>query len=113
MQISIDLPGPDEAFAILKRYSLPFQFDDAVIDALVKLTKGAPPSLLRQMMEGIKRSLILGPRLKRATDDPAALIAAVAAGVAPHPDYNPPPPLWRDKNFAQHLTRLPWPPGKP
>lgn len=109
LQISIDLPGPDEAFAILKRYSLPFQFDEVLIDTLVKLTKGAPPSLLRQLMEGIKRSLILSPRLKRPIDDPVAVVSAVAASVAPHPDYEP-PPLWRDKGFVDHLRGKPWPP---
>lgn len=112
MQMSVDLPGPEEAFAILKRYSLPLAMDDKIIDTLVKLTKGAPPSLLRQVMEGIKRSLVLGPKLKRNTADLVALVGSVAAAVAPHPDYDPPPPLWRDKGFVEHLRDLPWPPER-
>jgi hypothetical protein len=109
MQISVDLPGPDEAFAILKRYSLPFDFSEDLIEALVKLTRGAAPSLLRQLMEGIKRSLILGPRLKRPTDDPVALIGAIIKSVAPHPDYEP-PPLWAKPDHIKHLKGMPWPP---
>jgi SpoVK/Ycf46/Vps4 family AAA+-type ATPase len=112
LQMSVDLPGEDEAFAILKRYSLPFDFHDDVIDTLVALTRGAAPSLLRQLMEGIKRSIVLGPRLKREIDDPVALVATVAASVAPHPDYDPPPPLWADPRRAQHLAGKPWPPGR-
>lgn len=112
MQISVDLPGADEAFAILKRYSLPFQFDDKVLDVLCKLTKGAPPSLLRQLMEGLKRSLVLAPRLRRPIDDPVEMLSTIAASVAPHADYDP-PPLWRDKAFAQHLSGLVWPPTLP
>jgi len=110
MQISVDLPGPDEAFAILKRYSLPFQFADDVIDVLVRVTRGAPPSLMRQLMEGIKRSIVLAPKLRRQADDPVALVATVAASVAPHPDYDPRPPLWTNPEIVKHLRGLPWPP---
>lgn len=113
MQISVDLPGDDEAYAIIKRYSLPFQFDDKLIDRLVKLTKGAPPSLLRQLLEGMKRSLVLGPRLKRQVNDVVALVRTVAASVAPHPDYRPPPPLWNDPRLADHLKGSAWPPSLP
>lgn len=109
MQISVDLPGPDEAFAILKRYSLPFDFSEDLIEALVKLTRGAAPSLLRQLMEGIKRSLILGSRLKRPIDDPVAVIGAIIKSVAPHPDYEA-PPLWAKPDHIKHLKGMPWPP---
>jgi SpoVK/Ycf46/Vps4 family AAA+-type ATPase len=110
MQISVDLPGDEEAFAILKRYSMPFQFHDDLLDMLVMLTKGASPSLLRQLMEGIKRSLILGPRLKRQTDDPVKLVATVASSIAPPPEYDPAPPLWSKTNNVKHLADMPWPP---
>jgi SpoVK/Ycf46/Vps4 family AAA+-type ATPase len=110
MQISVDLPGQEEAFAILKRYSLPFQFHDDVLDMLTALTSGAPPSLLRQLMEGIKRSLILGPRLKRPIDDAIKLVEMVASSIAPHPDYDPAPPLWSKRGNVKHLAGLPWPP---
>lgn len=112
MQLSVDLPSEDEVFAILKRYSLPFQFDDAVLDMLASLTCGASPSLLRQLMEGLKRALVLGPRMKRPVDDVVALVQQIVAGVAPPPEMEI-PPLWRSPAQAERLKGLAWPPALP
>jgi SpoVK/Ycf46/Vps4 family AAA+-type ATPase len=112
MQIEITIPGFDERFAILKRYGMPYEFADEVIDELAHLTDGAAPSLLRDVMEGLKRALTLGPRMKRPIDDPVAMIQAIAAKVAPHPDYDQ-PPLWRAPSMAKNLAKLPWPPTLP
>lgn len=116
MQISVDLPDSDARFAILKRYLHPFEVSEDAMDELAALTSGAPPSLLRQLMEGIKRHLVLGPRLKQPIDDPVAVIRTVITSVAPAPEYEP-PALWHDTARslqtikASHASGvLKWPP---
>lgn len=109
MQIEVEIPGFEERFAILKRYLLPFAVHDDALDELCSLTKGAAPALIRQLCEGVKRALILGPRLKRDTGDIVAIIQGAAAQIAPHADFEP-PPLWRDLETAKSLAGKPWPP---
>lgn len=111
LQITVDLPGVDERFAILKRYGLPFAFEDETLDALTDLTAGAAPSLLRQVMEGAKRLLVVGPRLRIPIDRPASVFAAVIEGARPHPDYTP-PPLWADPSLVGEIAAETWPPAR-
>jgi len=108
MQISVDLPGSDERFAILRRYAAPFQPTDDDIDLLVKLTGGASPALLRGLMEGVKRTLIVGPKIGRSTDDPIAVFGSVVAAVAPAPEYTP-PRLWAVAEAVSELDAFTWP----
>lgn len=111
MQITIDLPDSEARFAILKRYGLPFAIHDDVIESLCVLTNGAAPALLRQLMEGLKRSLVLGPKLKRDINNLPLLLSAITASVGPHPDYDP-PPLWKAPQSVKRLVGLPWPPER-
>lgn len=111
IHIDVALPGDDERFAILKRYGEPYAIAEEVFDLLTLLTKGAPPSLLRQMMEGLKRALVLGPKLKMNVQHLPALLRHVAAGVAPHASYDK-PPLWNDPAAVDRLAGLPWPPER-
>ncbi|GJE77465.1 ATP-dependent zinc metalloprotease FtsH [Methylorubrum suomiense] len=111
LQIDVALPGDDERWAILKRYGLPFDFGDETIDGLAEITRGAAPSLLRQTMEGIKRTLVLGERLKLPVDDPAAVLRIVIEHARPHPDYEP-PPLWADPSLARMFAPEAWPPTR-
>jgi SpoVK/Ycf46/Vps4 family AAA+-type ATPase len=107
MQISIDLPGTDERFAIIRRYAAPFEPPDEDIDPLVAMTEGASPALLRALMEGIKRALIVGPRTGRSIGDPVSAFAPVVAAVAPAPEYTP-PPLWMP-GAVNALAEMTWP----
>lgn len=112
MQLAIELPGPDERFAILKRYGLPFAFRDEDLDLLVDLTHGASPALLRGVMEGVKRSLVIYPKIGMAVDDVAALFAAILVAVQPPPEIQH-PPLWSDGKAAlAELGRMAWPPAR-
>ncbi len=116
MQITVELPGFDERFAIMRRYGLPFAFADDLLDELALLTDGAAPSLLRQLIEGVKRNLVTGPRLGRDTGDPVTVFARIASQCAPHPAYMEPPHvapfLWRDPASAKRLAGKPWPPRR-
>jgi SpoVK/Ycf46/Vps4 family AAA+-type ATPase len=109
MQIEVEIPGFEERFAILKRYLLPFVVADDTLDDLCFLTTGAAPALIRQLCEGIKRALVLAPRLKRDPADIVSIVSGAAAQISPHADFDP-PPLWADPAKASSLVGKPWPP---
>lgn len=115
MQIEVALPDDDARWAILKRYGEPFLFDEETLDCLTELTDGAAPSLLRQLMEGVKRLLVLGERIRQPATSAAAAFGAIAAQTKPHPDYEP-PLLWSQTSKAlEEITRAAkgqWPPAR-
>lgn len=112
LQISVDLPGENERFAILRKYALPFDLDDSAIDALVSATRGCSPSLLRQLMEGMKRALILAPKLHRLDiGRPELLFQHVIASISPPPEMEQ-PPLWSGARGLNGLKEIAWPPTR-
>lgn len=108
MQIAIELPGPDEVFAILRRYLSPFDVPDEDVDILVKLTIGASPALLRMLAEGVKRSIVLDRRMKRAPTV-SEVFRRVATSVAPPPEYPDKPGLWSDPMAFNAIEHISWP----
>lgn len=113
LQISVDLPGENERFAILRKYALPFDLEDSAIDTLVNVTRGCSPSLLRQLMEGMKRVLVLAPRLQQTTDvgRPEMVFGHVIASISPPPEMEQ-PPLWANSRALNELKALAWPPTR-
>lgn len=111
MQITVGLPGEDERFAILKRYLAPLVASDDDLDLLVALTSGASPALLRGLMEGVKRALILGPKLGWDVSKPESVFRRILLGIKPPPEVAP-PPLWHDDGLAS-IGDLAWPPRPP
>jgi Holliday junction resolvasome RuvABC ATP-dependent DNA helicase subunit len=110
LQISVDLPGEDERFAIIRKYALPFDLTDEAVDTLVLATRGCSPSLLRQLMEGMKRTLVLAPKLAIDITRPDAVFAHVAASIAPPPEM-PQPPLWeKPVDTLADVASIAWPP---
>lgn len=113
LQISVDLPRGEERFAILRKYALPFDLDDTAIDLLVAATRGCSPSLLRQLMEGMKRVLVLAPKIHHVDIRSAeAVFGHVIASIAPPPEMEQ-PPLWSDRYGIKELTGMAWPPTRP
>jgi SpoVK/Ycf46/Vps4 family AAA+-type ATPase len=109
LQIEIALPDGDARFAILKRYLAPYAWPDEVVDILVELTAGATPALLRQLMENVKRALVLWPKFQLDLTARTAFAAAVGS-IQPHAEM-PAPPLWADPETALELLgQAPWPP---
>lgn len=112
LQISVDLPGEVERFAIIRKYALPFDLEDTAIDALVYATRGCSPSLLRQLMEGMKRTLVLAPKLSIDVSKPERVFVHVAAAIAPPPEM-PQPPLWADPvGTLSEINAIAWPPTR-
>lgn len=116
MQIEVALPDDDARWAILKRYGQPYAFGEPLLDTLTALTDGAAPSLLRQLMEGVKRLLVLGERIRQPARDAATAFGAIVAQTRPHPDYEP-PLLWSQTGAAlEEIARAAkdqWPPALP
>ena len=112
MQIEIALPDHDARFAILKRYAAPFVFADDDLDLLAQLSAGASPALLRALMEGVKRALVIWPRTRRRTDSAVPIFRAVLASVSMPPDFKA-PLLWSDPAAAESLAGMTWPPALP
>lgn len=113
LQISVDLPGEEERFAIIRKYARPFDLTDAAIDVLVRTTRGCSPALLRQLMEGMKRTLVLAPRLHNVAINTAAdVFGRVIAAIAPPPELAQ-PPLWSDSDQAlADIRAMEWPPKR-
>jgi SpoVK/Ycf46/Vps4 family AAA+-type ATPase len=112
LQISVDLPGEVERFAIIRKYALPFDLEDEAIDLLVVATRGCSPSLLRQLMEGMKRTLVLAPRLSLDVSRPGVVFAHIVASIAPPPEMAQ-PPLWANTRAAmEEIDRISWPPTR-
>lgn len=113
LQISVDLPGEEERFAILRKYALPFDLEDEAIDHLVMATRGCSPALLRALMEGMKRLLILAPKLGFDVTRPEPVFAQIAASISPPPEMDPQPPLWAEPNATlAALSGIAWPPRR-
>ena len=112
MQIEIGFPGPNERFAIVKMYLAPFDGNDETVEAIAWALEGASPALIRQACEGIKRSMVLGPKMGLPTD--LAAIMDRFANSASAADGQQEPRLWSERRQALiQLGKAPWPPVLP
>jgi SpoVK/Ycf46/Vps4 family AAA+-type ATPase len=111
LQISVDLPGEVERFAILRKYAAPFDLADEALDVLVDATRGCSPSLLRQLMEGMKRALVLSGRLYVDVSRPEDVFGRIVASIAPPPEMEQ-PPLWSAPGALVALADIAWPPRR-
>ena len=75
------------------------------------MTRGCSPSLLRQLMEGMKRTLVLAPRLHLDVSSPVKVFAHVLASISPPPEMEQ-PPLWADAGAVHKVKGITWPPGR-
>ncbi len=113
MQIEVALPDSESRWAIIKSYLSPFEWDDDAITDLSVYLEGAPPSLIRQLMEGVKRRLVIAPRIRQSIKTAPEVFAPVVHSVSVHPEIVS-PPLWSDtKRCLEVLKEHKWPPELP
>lgn len=107
IQIKLQLPGPSERKRILARYLEPYVLADAPLSLLAEAFDTATPALIREWAEGIKRNIILGPRIgwDMARE---ATIERVLAAAQPHPSLGK-PSLWSLGGKHAAVKALPWP----
>lgn len=111
LQIEVALPGTEERFAILKRYAAPFDMSDDDFDVLTYLTRGSSPSLIKQLMDGMKRHLIMAPRMKREIGSAREVFSSIIASIFAPPEM-PTPPLWSSTTDLALIDKITWPPKR-
>ncbi|KQV66614.1 hypothetical protein ASC70_12330 [Caulobacter sp. Root343] len=112
VQMTVDLPEPEQRFAIVKRYSKPLDIDDETIGRISAVLEGASPALIKNVMESVRRDQIIGPKLKQDMSI-VAVFRRIAASSAPA-DEGDQPPLWaRPESALAYLADAPWPPALP
>lgn len=107
IHITLGLPGPAERVHILRRYLSPYQLSKGCLEALSEALETATPALMRQFAEGIKRQLIIGPKVGWDMAR-AAVIGRLVASISPHPDLGK-PRLWSHGADDAAIRALPWP----
>lgn len=107
IHIELSPPGQEERERILARYLAPWGLPSDALAALATSTETASPAILRQLCEGLKRSFILGQRLKwdmrrEQTFD------RILASIEPHASLGK-PRLWSLGSRDQAVKAMPWP----
>ncbi|WP_417844820.1 AAA family ATPase [Thalassospira sp.] len=110
LHLDVKLPGWNERFAIARRYLHPFTLPDDDLDVIADVTEYASPALIKQVMEGLKRALVLNARLGRNVDLPG-ILDGIVASVQPQEGYNK-PPLWEGKEAVARFAAIGWPPER-
>lgn len=112
LQLDVNLPNDDSRFAIIKRYLGPLEMADDDLDIICDATDGATPALLKSLMEGVKRDMVLAGRFQRP-NDAKSVFGRIIAATRPGPEL-PTPPLWSDPDRClSALDGIAWPPALP
>lgn len=108
--IHLDIVEPDDEcrYAIICRYLQPYDLPEEAITELTVTTAGASPALLRQLVEGIKRDLVISPKLQQPIDA-KSVFNRLLASVKPHTDAQQ-PPLWTTRDARKRIDAISWPP---
>lgn len=107
MQIEIAAPGQSERERILARYLAPYGLPADQLSELAFSCETATPALIRQLCEGLKRAVVIGPKLKWDMTR-EAVFGRVIAGIEPHADVGK-PRLWAMGSQDVALRSLVWP----
>ena len=107
IQIILALPGQSERERILARYLAPFKLPLGEMAELAQAFAEASPALMRQFCEGLKRQLIVGPKVGWEMERDS-VFARLLASVGPHPDL-PRPRLWQRGARDPSVAGLTWP----
>jgi len=107
LHIGLELPGQFERERILARYLAPYGLSAEPLRRLAEALEAASPALMRQFCEGLKRQLVIGPKVGW-TMTRTAVIERLLAAIQPHPDLGK-PRLWSLGVEDAAVRSLPWP----
>ena len=110
MQVHIGLPDLEDIFSIILMYADPFAPCDDDVDMMAELLAGSSPSTIKKLVEGIKRSSVLWPKIRREEPTAVDIVSHVLTSVSPASEAEKMPPLWADKHEAfRRLENMEWP----
>lgn len=107
IHITLALPGLFERRLILARYLDPYGLPKRDLEDLAESFETASPALMRSFCEGMKRHLVIGPKVGWDMRKEAVIERLIAA-LEPHPDLGR-PRLWTLGTKDQAVRGLPWP----
>lgn len=107
IHLTVGMPDQSARERIAALYMEPFQLTPAELTTLGHDLAGATPALIKQLCEGLKRSIVLAPKVGWA-GGAAATFERVLASIEPHRDLQR-PPLWSMGVKAASVQALSWP----
>jgi MoxR-like ATPase len=109
IHITLDLPGQKERERILARYLSPYVLPLASLRALAEAMGTASPALIRAFCEGIKRQIVIGPKIGSDMSR-EAVVSRLITTIHPPPDCGK-PRLWSLGAKDAAVRAMPWPLG--
>lgn len=107
IQITLGVPGQPERRRILARYLKPYNLPRPALEEFALALETASPALIRQLAEGIKRQLIIGPKVGWDMRK-EAVIERLITSFEPHEKLGK-PRLWSHGATDRAVLALPWP----
>lgn len=107
IHVTLALPGQRERERILSRYLAPYGLPSLALSGLAESLETASPALMRSLCEGLKRTLIVGPKLGSDMRR-GAVIGRLIETIHPHPDCGK-PRLWSLGEKDVGVRGMPWP----
>lgn len=107
MHITLALPGQTERERILARYLAPYGMGRDPLRILAESFETASPALMRVFCEGLKRQIVVGPKLNSDMRKQAVMERLITA-IHPHPDLGK-PRLWSLGAKDEAVRAMPWP----
>ncbi len=107
IHITIDLPGQREREHILSRYLAPYGLPPRSLTAMAEAIETASPALIRALCEGLKRQIIIGPKLNSDMRR-EAVVSRIVTTVHPHASAGK-PRLWSRGSDDPAIRAMPWP----
>lgn len=107
IHITLELPGPRERERIIARYLAPFGLPLDALATMAQSMETASPALIRAFCEGIKRQIIIGPKLNSDMRR-EAVIDRLITTIHPHASAGK-PRLWSLGAKDGAVRAMPWP----
>lgn len=107
IHIALDIPGQFERERILARYLAPYGLPKRELAQLAEAMETASPALMRGFCEGLKRQIIVGPKVGWDMRRDATVERQIAS-LEPHPDLGR-PRLWSHGTADAAIKGMTWP----
>lgn len=107
IHITLELPGQFERERILTRYLAPYGLPQDQLRLMAEAFETGSPALMRQFAEGLKRQIVIGPKVGWDMSR-TAVLERMLVSIQPHPDLGK-PRLWSRGTDDAAVRALTWP----